>query len=293
MRSQAPPYGGVRYAPSPSGRLHLGNLRTAWVAREIARRLGIPFVVRVEDIDGPRVVPGARETQLEDMAAVGAGAERVEIQSAFGRRHRAVFDTAVAAGAVYPCTCSRRQVKASLEGIASAPHRPVPVYDGHCRTGVAVGADTPVGWRWRADDASGIEDILVARTLGPRGHFQPAYHWACAIDDWDGRFPWLVRAWDLESARVPQRAIQRWLRAVEKSTDELPRVFHTTTVVDARGARLEKRSQGVTLPELFAVGWTGERIADCFSRTFVDSLPADGDGGERLPTIAVERVLRE
>lgn len=281
---------GVRYAPSPSGRLHLGNLRTGWIAKEIARRSGGVFVVRVEDIDGPRVVPGAADVQLSDLAAVGAKADRLEIQSAFGARHREVFDRAVATGAVYPCTCSRRQVKTALESLASAPHRPPPVYDGRCRAGAKVEVDTQVGWRWRAADRTGVDDVLVARTQGPSGAFQPAYHWACAIDDWDGRFAWLVRAWDLDSARGPQRAIQAWLRQEERSADPLPRVFHTATVVDAKGVRLEKRSQGVTLPELLAAGWTGESIAAAFARSFRGETGTD-DGGEAMREIAVTTLL--
>lgn len=290
MRSQASP-SGVRYAPSPSGRLHLGNLRTAWIAKAIALRTDGVFVVRIEDIDGPRVVPGAAERQLEDLAQVGATADRVDVQSQFAERHREVFEMAVAAGAVYPCTCSRRQVKAALESLASAPHRPPAVYDGKCRPGTLVGADTQVGWRWRASDPSGVDDVLVARTQGPRGQFQPAYHWACAIDDWDGRFRWLVRAWDLDSARGPQRAIQTWLRDAERSPDPLPRVFHTATVVDGAGMRLEKRSRGVTLDELNAQGITGPALADRFVATFTTSLPPDGDGGEALREIATERIL--
>jgi len=290
MRSQESG-GGVRYAPSPSGRLHLGNLRTAWVAKHLAERLAVPFVVRVEDIDTPRVLAGAQALQLEDMAAVGAKADTLEVQSAFAERHRELFDAAVSTGAIYPCICSRSQVKAAIANLASAPHASVPVYDGKCRTATSVGPDTQVGWRWRAEDPSGVEDILIARTMGPRDDFQPAYHWACAIDDWDGKFSWIVRAWDLASARAPQRAIQLWLASQEKSEVALPRVFHTTTIVDAAGKRLEKRSQGVTLPELITAGWTVPQIVAKFLASFETALPAEGDGGEALPELRVPLLL--
>jgi glutamyl/glutaminyl-tRNA synthetase len=269
-------------------------LRTGWIAKEWSRRLGLPFVVRFEDIDRPRVVPGAEELQRRDLAEVGAVADRIDVQSAFGERHLAVFEAAVIAGKVYPCTCSRRQVKAALaawKNLASAPHHPVPVYDGRCRSGATIAANAPVGWRWRADDPTGVDDVLVARTEGPRDKFQPSYHWACAIDDWDGRFQWIVRAWDLAPAVEPQRAVQRWLRAVEGSTDPLPRAFHAATVVDEHGQRLEKRSRGVTLPELFAAGWTGDAVADRFRASFESAVPAEGDGGEARREISVRELL--
>src|SRR4051794_2163446 len=100
---------GVRFAPSPTGLFHIGNFRTAWVSYEWAKMLKLPWIVRFEDIDHPRVVPGAMEKQLEEMAYLGMRPDQTMIQSDFQPRHRYLFETARAQGVVYPCTCSRKE----------------------------------------------------------------------------------------------------------------------------------------------------------------------------------------
>ena len=157
-------------------------------------------------------------------------------------------------------------------------------YNGKCRNAPAS-ADLfhhphpTIAWRFRADDPGGARDIIIARTerapgaeSGPgAAGFAPAYHWACAIDDWDGGYRLLVRAWDLESATPHQRAIQSWLRASERGARAaglLPAVYHTALVTTDEGARLEKRTRGVTWPELEAQGVTMERLASLFLRSW-------------------------
>ena len=78
---------GVRFAPSPTGRFHLGNLRTALLSQELARRLGQPWAIRFEDIDTLRVIPGAREQQLQDLADLGLIPDRITLQSENHARH--------------------------------------------------------------------------------------------------------------------------------------------------------------------------------------------------------------
>src|SRR4051812_22191121 len=99
---------GVRFAPSPTGRFHVGNLRTAWISWSLARQLGEPWVLRFEDIDQPRVQAGAEARQLADLAALGMEPDAKLVQSSFHARHRAVFDQAAAQGQLYACTCSRK-----------------------------------------------------------------------------------------------------------------------------------------------------------------------------------------
>lgn len=260
---------GIRFAPSPTGRFHVGNLRTAWVSRLWSRTLGEPWVVRFEDIDLPRVVPGARETQLADLAALGLVPDRVYSQVSRRDRHYALLERAVGERAVYPCTCSRKDVQDALAGLASAPHGAFPIYTGHCRDAAnrgGVGA-AGVAWRFRGADASGVQDFIVARTATPipdRVSFVPAYHWACAIDDFDGNYRLLVRAWDLAPSTPIQRGIQDWIARSEKTGRGYPAVFHASLVVRNDGHRLEKRTTGVTLGELLAGGWTVERIRERF-----------------------------
>ena len=275
----------VRFAPSPTGAFHVGNFRTAWISHWWARRLGLPWVVRFEDIDAPRVVPGARERQLAEMQALGLKADRVELQSEFHARHFEVFLRAARDGKVYPCFCSRKDVREALEGAASAPHRPVPIYSGRCR---AVGADAraarseecglpSLAWRFKADDPSGEGDFIVARTsteLGSGGapgpeSFVPAYNWACAIDDLDGAHKLLVRAWDLANVVEQQRAIQRYAAA---GAWQPQAVFHCALVVQESGERLEKRTQGVTLPELLGRGIAHAGLVTRFERSFDASV---------------------
>ena len=120
--------GAGRYAPSPSGDLHLGNLRTALLAWALARSTGRGFVLRVEDID--RVRPGAAERQLADLARLGLDWDGPPLlQSSREAEHRAVVERLTAAGRTYECYCTRREVQAA----ASAPHGAPGAYPGTCR----------------------------------------------------------------------------------------------------------------------------------------------------------------
>ncbi len=247
---------GVRFAPSPTGRFHLGNLRTALLSWDLARKIGQPWCVRFEDIDLPRVVPGAREQQLQDLADLGLIPDRLSLQSENHSRHEALFRRALEEGQLYPCTCSRREVQLALAQAASAPHAPTPAYSGHCRPAQPTPLEREklpsfpdfqgdtLGWRFRMDSPDGRDDFIAARTEKDGRSFTPAYPWACAIDDADEGYLWLVRASDLTSALPAQRAIQKWM-----GLKELPSVLHTALVTQNDGARLEKRTQGVTWPE--------------------------------------------
>jgi glutamyl-tRNA synthetase len=248
---------GVRFAPSPTGRFHLGNLRTALLSQELANQLGQPWAIRFEDIDTLRVIPGAREQQLQDLADVGLIPDRITLQSENHARHEALFRKALREGQLYPCTCSRREVQLALAQAASAPHSPVPAYSGHCRPSEIQPWDPQklppfpafqgetLGWRFRMDSPDGRDDFIAARTGRDGRNFSPAYPWACAIDDADEGHLWLVRASDLASALPAQRAIQKWM-----GLRKFPSVLHAALVTQNDGARLEKRTHGVTLPEI-------------------------------------------
>lgn len=263
----------VRYAPSPTGILHLGNLRTAWVSKRWAEMLHGEWHVRFEDIDAPRSIPGVLERQLEDLAVLGMTPVKWHRQSERADRHWELFEKARESGAIYPCTCSRRTVIEALRGLASAPHGPPAVYDGHCRAGLSkIETDNPsIAWRFRAVDPSGKNDFITARTFPSvtpgRSTFTPAYHWACAIDDFDDRFDLLVRAWDLDIAIEPQWAVRDWVSQVEGMRHPAA-IFHTSTVTDATGKRLEKRTAGITLPEMLAQSISAEKILRAFTISF-------------------------
>ena len=237
----------VRFAPSPTGAFHIGNFRTAWISWAWARALALPWVVRFEDIDKPRVVVGSQERQLSEMAELGLRPDEILLQSQKNEVHFRLFERAVAMEVVYPCVCSRKEV---LQTLASAPHGPQALYSGQCRRGADISKASQLAWRFRAPDASGQQDFIIARTDAgsSSASFVPAYHWACAIDDWEENHKLLVRAQDLASATPIQRLIQAWLRG--NHTRSYPAVFHTSLLTANDGARLEKRTQGVTFCEL-------------------------------------------
>lgn len=268
---------GVRFAPSPTGTFHIGNLRTAWISHWWARHLGEPWVVRFEDIDRPRVLSGAQAKQLADMASLGLKADELVQQSARIARHQALFGQARASGVVYPCYCSRKEVLEALNQAASAPHREVPVYSGRCRAGSECPPDysnPSIAWRFKNSDETGAQDFIVARTTLEGLDFTPAYHWACAIDDYDGNYRLLVRAWDLASAANQQRAVFSWLSTIE-TPREYPHIYLTALVTDNTGHRLEKRTKGVTLDELLAQGRDAGWILQKFDESFKDRTARD------------------
>lgn len=263
--------------------------------------MGEPWVLRFEDIDGPRVAAGAREAQLEDLRALGLEADAVVVQSALRARHWGLFRRAVGEGRVYPCFCSRKEVREALECAASAPHRAVPIYSGKCRAlrgrCAPTGHGLPsLGWRFAVEgeidgnrgvvEASGARDFIVARSgadldaqgLPEESGFVPAYHWACAIDDFDGDYKLLVRAIDLADAVDQQRAIMAWCAGIEGRPPRFPAVFHAALVTGEGGARLEKRTRGVTLPELVARGIDGRRLAERFAEGFRADAAEFGSG---------------
>ncbi len=254
---------GVRFAPSPTGRFHLGNLRTAWISWRIAQALGEPWVIRFEDIDAPRVKPGAREAQLADLDVLGLVPDQIETQSDQHAFHLELLLKAVESERVYPCVCSRADVLRELAGLASAANAlPLagaiprkPCYSGKCRNSKVPQVLPPgkreIGWRFRSEaGAEGSFDALVgkSRSLNPTENFVPAYPWACALDDALGKYRVLVRAWDLAEADGIQSELRAWVAPGQSACQ----VFHTALLVQEDGSRLEKRTAGVTLGELFS-----------------------------------------
>ena len=252
---------GVRFAPSPTGAFHVGNFRTAWISKQWAIALKLPWIIRFEDIDKPRVAAGAQELQLSEMAKLGLVPDEILVQSERYERHRSLFEQGRKDGIIYPCTCSRKDV---LKDLASAPHGPEALYSGHCRKNKPTSLPDSIAWRFRDNDPSGEKDFPVART--DRGAFTPSYHWACAIDDADGDYALLVRANDLATATPLQRKIQNWM-----GLKRFPAVFHTSLVVSEDQQRLEKRTRGVTLKDLEGQGLTPDDLVQLFKKSFSPS----------------------
>ena len=256
-----------RFAPSPTGALHLGNLRTALAAWLAARATGRDFIVRMEDLDLITASPGIAAQQLSDLAALGIDWDgEVVFQSERFERYRAAIAELAADGRVYPCYCTRREIRAEIAAASAAPHGPVGGYPGTCRDLTAseraerTAAGRPAALRLRADAAPitfvdrvagrvvGVaDDVVLARADGV-----PAYNLAVVVDDAAQGVTQVVRGDDLLESTPRQILLQRLLGL------PMPEYAHVPLVVDSAGQRLAKRAgaanTAVTLADLAAQG---------------------------------------
>jgi glutamyl-tRNA synthetase len=246
-----------RFAPSPTGTLHLGNLRTALLAWLFARSAGARFRVRMEDLDAGRVRPGAADEQLADLAAIGLDWDGdVVFQSARTDRYAEAIEVLRAHDRVYECFCTRAEIRAA----SSAPHGPLPegAYPGTClRLPAAELAEKrasgrPPALRFRA----GAERVTFEdRVLGPqegvvddfvvrRNDGAHAYNLAVVVDDAAQGIGEVVRGADLVDSTPRQLLLARVLGLPE------PAYAHVPLVLGPDGARLAKRHGDVTLREV-------------------------------------------
>lgn len=263
-----------RFAPSPTGAAHLGTARTALVAWLRARQAGGRFVMRMEDLDGPRVVPGAAEAMLHELRWLGidwdegpdVGGDRGPyVQSERFERYRAALEALKASGHVYPCTCSRKEIAS----IASAPDGDGElVYPGTCRGG-PTHPERPPAWRFRMDavpsfvdgamgpiDGGAAGDFVVARADGVF-----AYQLAVVVDDRDMQISEVVRGQDLLGSTPRQLALFSALDATA------PRYVHVPLVLDANGERLGKRHGSVAIAALREAGRAPGQIVAQLARS--------------------------
>ncbi|MCA1007246.1 tRNA glutamyl-Q(34) synthetase GluQRS [Rhodococcus hoagii] len=277
-----------RFAPSPSGDLHLGNLRTALLAWLFARSTGRHFLIRVEDLD--RVRPGAAERQLADLAALGLDwDDDVEYQSA----RLPLYDAAIArlqrAGLTYECFCTRKEILKA----ASAPHAPAGAYPGTCRdlSGEALeerrAGGRPPAIRLRAGtdrftvhdvlhgDYTGTVDDLVLR----RGDGIPAYNLAVVVDDAAQGIDQVVRGDDLLSS-APRQAYLAGLLGLPA-----PTYAHVPLALNTEGKRLAKRDGAVTLADQAALGHDPQEVLGILAR----SLKLAEPGETVSPAILLDR----
>ncbi|PRI11727.1 tRNA glutamyl-Q(34) synthetase GluQRS [Leucobacter massiliensis] len=251
--------GAGRYAPSPSGDLHLGNLRTALLAWLFARGSGRRFLVRIEDLDRARD-GGTGERQLRDLERLGIDWDGEPVlQSERGADHAAAIERLDAAGLVYECTCSRRDILAA----PSAPHAPPGAYPGTCRNRSeaerraareAIAPRRPA-LRLRTEVAElSYEDLLLGRVRGDiddfvlrRGDGTVAYNLAVVVDDAAMGVDQIVRGDDLASSTPRQILLQRLLGLPSPPALQYA---HVPLVLGPSGARLAKRDGAVTLAQL-------------------------------------------
>lgn len=261
-----------RFAPSPSGPLHLGNLRTALLAWLFARSAGARFRVRIEDLDPARARREHEAGQLADLAALGLDWDGPVVrQSERRERHRAALEALRTAGRVYPCWCTRAEVREA----ASAAHGAggsgsEGAYPGTCRELTAAQraererCGRPPALRLDAgaqrvgftDRLHGPVETVVDDFVLWRGDDTPAYNLAVVVDDADQRIGEVVRGDDLLETTPRQLLLGRLLGLGGRAPSAYA---HVPLVLGADGARLAKRHGAVTLADRAA---RGERPAD-------------------------------
>lgn len=272
----SPRQGAGRFAPSPSGELHIGNLRTAILAWLFAHSSGRSFLVRVEDLDRARA--GAEEAQLRDLAAVGLTWDAQAVrQSERGDVYRDAVHRLQDAGLVYECFCTRREIAEAPR----APHAPEGAYPGTCRNlteeqRARRRRERPAALRLRAGvDSRTVQDALHGDYTGVvddlvllRNDGVPAYNLAVVVDDALQGVDQVVRGEDL----LPSTPRQAYL--AELLGYPPVEYAHVPLVLNREGRRLAKRDGAVTLAALAEAGWAVPEVVGRILGSL--GLPADG-----------------
>lgn len=241
--------------------MHLGHARTALVTWLRARKLGGRIVMRIEDIDRPRIVPGAAGEICRDHEWLGLDWDEGPIlQSSRDEVYERALSRLEELGLVYPCTCSRKEIAE----IASAPHGDDGLrYPGTCRLGVSR-PERAAAIRFRFDDPSpGFEDLLHGRF--PEGEVGGdfvlrradgiwAYQLAVIVDDAEMGVTEVIRGDDLLSSTPRQIALYEALGY------RVPRFAHVGLVLDESGARLSKRHGGTAIEAVRQAGRSSEEV---------------------------------
>jgi glutamyl-tRNA synthetase len=296
-----------RLAPSPTGALHLGNLRTFLANYLLACRQGWKLLMRVEDIDGPRIKAGAAEAMLADLAWLGLDwVEPVVWQSHRMMVYESALARLVAGGQAYPCVCSRKDALTA----AAAPHAEdgVFAYPGTCRGVYASGEDAasrsagrPVAWRVKvepgeievADRFAGPRKFDLARTCGDfviyRGEQLPSYQLAVVVDDAEAGVDAIVRGEDLLESAARQIHLRRLLGLSPE-----PGYWHLPLVVGPDGRRLAKRHGDTRLATYSRAGATPQRVLGLLAAWLgLADKPVEMSMADLLARFDIDRVPRE
>ncbi len=266
----------TRFAPSPTGLLHLGHAYAALFAWQAARETGGRFLLRIEDIDLGRARREYEDAIFQDLAWLGLDWETpVRRQSAHFDDYRAALERLDALGVLYPCFCSRAEIRAEIERADSAPHGPDgPLYPGTCRTLTPAERTARMGephaLRLDVARATEIAGPLIWRDLD-RGTFEatPAihgdavlarkdvptsYHLAVTVDDALQGVTLVTRGEDL----LPATHLHRLLQALLDLP--VPDWRHHRLLTDESGRRFAKRDRALTLRALCEAGKTPEEV---------------------------------
>lgn len=288
-----------RFAPSPTGRLHLGSLLTAVSSWLVARQRGGEWLVRIEDVDPPREVSGAADDILRQLEAAGLHWDGTVLrQSTRLSRYRELVQALVDTGAAYPCSCSRRQI---AEHPDSGPHGLR--YPGSCRAGPlrrggphAIRLRVPDGPVGFTDQLQGPQACDLAGDTGDfvlwRKEDLPAYHLAVVIDDAEQDITEIIRGTDLLEATHAHLVLQRCLQL------PTPAYMHVPVLVDDHGAKLSKQTGAAELRRMElgqalarCLTWLGWQVPDGLRKAPAPELLAAALDEVSLDTLAGRRVL--
>jgi len=261
----------TRFAPSPTGFLHIGGARTALFNWALTRRLGGEFVLRIEDTDLERSTRESEEAVLDGMRWLGIDWDEGPYrQTENAERHAAVVEQLLENGRAYRCVCTREELEARREAdIASGGKG---IYDGKCRDlglgpdcgthTVRLRIDRDSSLRWddlvfgpSGQDASEIGDGIIRRSDGT-----PLYHLAVVVDDLDMKISHVVRGADHHSNTPFQLALYRALDA------EAPTFAHVPLIVAESGRKLSKRKDPVSIQQFKADGYLPEAMVNWLAR---------------------------
>lgn len=304
----------TRLAPSPTGALHLGNARTFLLTWAIARQRGWRIVFRIEDLDSPRVKPGASQQAIDDLRWIGLDWDADEFGSADRPLHqsddlsvyRQTLGSLREQGLIYPCRCSRSQILSALSAPHAGEHETR--YPGLCRPRTDAdkqkakntSLDEPeVAWRLIVPDETialndriagplrcrvqqQVGDFLVATKTGVA-----AYQLAVVIDDLRQGVTDVIRGDDLLFSAARQMLVYRLLNA----NDRTPTWWHLPLVLGSDGRRLAKRHGDSRLSAYRQAGIPAEKIIGllaCWSG--IGDRPAECSAADFLARFEIEKL---
>jgi glutamyl-Q tRNA(Asp) synthetase len=268
----------TRFAPSPTGRLHLGHAHSALFGWTAARAAGGRFLLRIEDIDPTRCRPEHIGDLLEDLAWLGLDWETpVRRQSEHMDDYRAALDRLAEMGVLYPCFCTRKDIAAEIARSGHAPHGPDgPLYPGTCRSlapaererrlaggeshalrldvARAVRLAGPLSWRDRLHGEQLATPEILGDVVLARKETPASYHLAVTVDDHLQGVTLVTRGEDLFFATHLHRLLQALLGFM------VPEWHHHALLKSADGVRLAKRDGARTLRSLRDSGQTPEMV---------------------------------
>ncbi|HMB94821.1 MAG TPA: glutamyl-Q tRNA(Asp) synthetase [Tepidisphaeraceae bacterium] len=280
----------TRLAPSPTGALHLGNARTFLINWLLARQNNWRIILRIEDLDGPRIKRGADAQAIEDLHWLGIDWDEGPIyQSSRTHLYKSAIDQLLKKKLAYPCICTRREAALA----ASAPHEEdaIAIYPGTCRDKFASveeakklsGREPAIRFRVPESDKE-LGDFVIAKADGTT-----AYQLAVVVDDADMNITQVVRGDDLLDSTPRQVLLYRALGMAEK----IPQYTHVPLVVGPDGKRLAKRHGDTRLSHYRESGVSPGRIRALLAKWCGIESDAEISIEELLQQFKIERLPRE